>query len=487
MTRAQSLSRKRFVRVRVDGLTLKVLEFAESLNAWCWTRGELRMATNPGLASLSIEATTIRKLRTRILPFVWLLYIVAFLDRINIGFAALTMNKELAISSQQFGFVAGIFFVGYSIFEIPSNLMLHKLGARIWLARILITWGILAALTGFVHSVHQLYVARFLLGLAEGGYFPGILLYLTYWFRQREQAQAVALFITGIPVASILGAPLSGLILDHVNWLGLESWRWLLILEGIPAVAGGMLTYFLLPNGPGEAKFLTQNEKHWITSQIKMENEAKRRAHSVSAAQALVHGRVWHLAAVAFTVGTSTYAANFWMPQIIKAAAIGYSNTLVGLLVMVPNVVGLLLMIVISRSSDRRLERRWHTAVPAMVGGIACLSFGAPHHLFLSIALLSFLAIGIYGASGPFWTLPGQFLSGFSAASGIAVVSSIANLGGFAGPYAVGLIAQRTGSLQGGVTLAGIALLVLASLVLLLPKRPRTLAGEFARPSADER
>jgi len=436
--------------------------------------------------AMSIEARTIRKLKVRILPFVWLLYIVAFLDRINIGFAALTMNKELAITSQQFGFVAGIFFVSYSICEIPSNLLLHKIGARIWLARILLTWGILATLTGFVHSVHQLYAMRFLLGLAEGGYFPGILLYLTYWFRQREQAQAVALFITGIPVANILGAPLSGLILDHMHAFGLGSWRWLLILEGIPAVVCGVLTYFLLPSGPAEAKFLTPDEKTWIAEQIRMEDEDKRRAHPVSAIRALVHGRVWHLAAIAFTVGTSVYTAIFWMPQIVRAAATGYSNTLIGLLVAIPNVAGLALMIVISRSSDRRLERRWHTAVPAIVGGIACLSFGASHSLFLSIALLSLLAVGIYGASGPFWTLPSQFLSGFSAAAGIAVVSSIANLGGFAGPYAVGLIGQKTGSLNGGMTLAGIALLVLASLVLLLPKRPRTLAGEFARPSTHD-
>ena len=190
-------------------------------------------------SAASIEARTIRKLRIRILPFVFLLYIVAFLDRINIGFAALTMNKELAITSQQFGLVAGIFFFGYFLVEVPSNLLLHKVGARIWIARILISWGIVATLTGFVHSAHQLYVVRFLLGLAEGGYFPGIILYLTYWFRQRERAQAIALFMTALPVSNIIGAPLSGVILDHVHWFGVSSWRWLLILEGIPAVVGG--------------------------------------------------------------------------------------------------------------------------------------------------------------------------------------------------------------------------------------------------------
>src|ERR1700675_4334209 len=189
---------------------------------------------------MSIEARTIRKLRFRILPFVFLLFIIAILDRNNIGFAALTMNRELAITSQQFGLIFGIFFFGYFIFEIPSNLLLHKIGARVWIARILITWGIIAMLTGFVHTVHQLYIMRFLLGLAEAGYYPGVVLYLTYWFRQREQAQAIALVLVGIPVTSILGGPVSGLILDHVHWLGVSSWRWLLILEGVPAVVCGV-------------------------------------------------------------------------------------------------------------------------------------------------------------------------------------------------------------------------------------------------------
>jgi MFS transporter, ACS family, tartrate transporter len=195
-------------------------------------------------APSTFEATTIRKLRLRILPFVFLLYVIAYLDRINIGFAALTMNKELAISSQQFGFLAGIFFFGYFIFEVPSNLLLHRIGARIWIARILITWGVVAVLTGFVQTPHQLYIVRFILGLAEAGYFPGIVLYLTYWFRQREQAQAIALFMAAVPITSIVGAPISGLILDHVHWLGLSSWRWLLILEGVPAVVGGVSHLF---------------------------------------------------------------------------------------------------------------------------------------------------------------------------------------------------------------------------------------------------
>ncbi|PYX83681.1 MAG: hypothetical protein DMG68_21945, partial [Acidobacteria bacterium] len=227
------------------------------------------MNSGHAIAPASVETRTIHKLRIRIIPFLFLLYIVAYLDRINIGFAALTMNKELAITSQQFGLLVGVFFFGYFLFEIPSNLLLHKFGARIWIARILITWGIIAALTGIVHSVSQLYVARFLLGVMEAGFFPGILLYLTYWFRQREQAQTIALFMAGLPITSILGAPLSGLILDHVHWLGLSSWRWLLVLEGLPAIACGVLTYLLLPSRPPEANFLTREEKDWIRREAK--------------------------------------------------------------------------------------------------------------------------------------------------------------------------------------------------------------------------
>src|SRR6202035_4723542 len=258
----------------------------------------LHVATVNNIEALAepVGVRTIQKLRFRILPYLLLLYVIAYLDRINIGFAALTMNKELAISSQQFGMLVGIFFFGYFLFEIPSNLILHKVGARVWIARILITWGIVAMLTGFVHTVHQLYVVRFLLGLAEAGYFPGIALYLTYWFRQRDQAQAIALFLTGIPVASILGAPISGFILEHVHWLSISSWRWLLILEGIPAVVCGVLTYFLLPNRPAEATFLTQEEKIWITSEMTREEEEKIGERSISALHALAHPRVWHLA-----------------------------------------------------------------------------------------------------------------------------------------------------------------------------------------------
>jgi MFS family permease len=421
----------------------------------------------------SIERRTIRKLQIRLLPLLFLLYVVAFVDRINIAFAALTMNKELAITSQQFGFAAGIFFFGYFLFEVPSNLLLHKIGARIWITRILITWGILATLTGFVHTVHQLYVARFLLGLAEAGYFPGIVMYLTYWFRQREQAQAVALFLTGLPVTSIFGAPISGLVLDHVHWLGVSSWRWLLVLEGLPAVLCGLLTYFLLPNRPAEARFLSAEEQEWIQAELLREERQKLEQRPCSVFQTMVNGRVWHLAVIEFGVCIGLYTLSFWAPQLLQSASGQHSNTAVGLLVMIPHFVGILAMVSVSRSSDRRLERRYHAAVPALVGGVALLLMGTFHSSLFLVALLSLLAAGVYSFVGPFWALPGEFLTGFSAAAGIGLINSVANLGGFVGPYAIGVMSHWTGGIYGGLALGGIPLLLSATLLLLLPTRAR--------------
>jgi ACS family tartrate transporter-like MFS transporter len=420
---------------------------------------------------ISIEARTIRKLQIRLLPFLLLLYVVAFIDRINIGFAALTMNKELAITSQQFGFAAGIFFFGYFLFEVPSNLLLHKIGARIWIARILITWGTLATLTGFVHTVHQLYLLRFLLGLAEAGYFPGIVLYLTYWFRQREQAQAIALFLTGLPVTSIVGAPISGLILDHAHWLGIGSWRWLLILEGMPAIVCGLLTYFLLPSRPAEAKFLAPEETEWLRADLLREEHQKLEQHHYSVFQTLVNGRVWRLAAIEFGVCIGIYTLSFWAPQLLKSASGQHSNSAVGVLVMIPHAVGLVAMVLVSRSSDRLLERRYHAAIPALVGGVALLLMGTSHSLLFLVALLSLLAAGVYSFVGPFWALPSEFLTGFSAAAGIGLINSVANLGGFVGPYAIGVMSGWTGGIYGGLALAGIPLLLSSTFLLLLPRR----------------
>jgi ACS family tartrate transporter-like MFS transporter len=419
-----------------------------------------------------------RKVWTRIIPLVFILFVINYIDRVNIGFAALTMNKELAITSQQYGFIAGIFFLGYFLFEVPSNLLLHRLGARVWIARILVSWGIVAVLTGFAKSVLHLYVLRFLLGVAEAGYFPGIVLYLTYWFRRRHLAHAVSLLCTGSPVASAIGAPVSGLILDHVHWIGVSSWRWLLILEGIPAMVAGVLIYLFLPDRPESARFLTSEEKSWLSAELRREEDEKLARHQVTMGQTLAHGRVWHLMATYFPLLLSMYAVVFWMPQLIRTLSQQYSNTTVGILVMIPYVAGVAAMVLVARSSDRSLERRYHAAIPVIVAAFALLLLGTvvTASPMIVIVMWCFAAMGLWSFLGPFWSMPNEFLAGSSAAVGIALINAFGNIGGFVGPYAMGAINKRTGSLHAGLVLAGVSLLVSAMLTLALPKHGRVAA-----------
>jgi len=446
------------------------------------------VATAIDTATAAIEARTIQNVRTRIIPFVFVLFVIAVLDRNNIGFAALTMNRELAITSQQYGFVAGIFFFGYFIFEIPSNLLLHKMGARVWIARILISWGLVAILTGFVQTSFHLYVLRFLLGVAEAGYFPGIMLYLTYWFRQRDLAHTVALFLTANAVANIVGAPLSGVILDYVHWFGVSSWRWLLILQGTPAILGGISTYFLLPGRPAEAKFLTTEEKDWITAELAREEQQKLAKRRITAVQTMAHSRVWHLTAIYFPAMVGVYTMTFWMPQLIKGLSNRSSNTRVGVLVMIPYLLALAVMTMVGRSSDRRLERRYHGAVPLMVAAIALvlLSTTAASSVYFSVPLWCLVASGIYSFWGPFWSLPSEFLTGFSAAAGIALINCIGNLGGFVGPYALGAISRKTGSSHGGLVFAGVSLFLSAMLLVLLRREGGTERQATGRAAIEQ-
>jgi ACS family tartrate transporter-like MFS transporter len=424
----------------------------------------------------ALGARTIRKMQWRILPFIFLLYVVAYLDRFNIGFAALTMNKDLAISSQQYGLLVGMFFFGYVLFEVPSNLLLHRIGARIWIARILITWGMVALLTGFVRNLHELYIARFLLGVAEAGYYPGVVLYLTYWFRQRERAHAIAVVLLGVPVTSIFGGPFSGMILDHIHWLGFSSWRWLLVLEALPSVLCGVLAYFVLPERPAVAKFLSPEEKTWILEALTQERETTVDKHQITVPGTFLSPRVWHLGLIQFTALIGTYSLSSWMPQVVKALSSHYSNTAVGWLVVIPQVVGLISMVLVSRSSDRTLERRYHAAIPVVAGGAGWLLLSASSSPLVSMVALSLIAGGAYSFFGPFWSIPCDFLTGYAAASGIALINSIGNVSGFVGPFAIGFFKNKTGSMYWGLVFVGASMLLSAVLLALLPNKARARA-----------
>jgi ACS family tartrate transporter-like MFS transporter len=423
-------------------------------------------------ATVSFEKKTIRKVTRRIVPFTILLYIIAFIDRANLGYAALDMNEALGLTSQMFGIASGIFFIGYFLFEIPSNVMLERFGARKWVARILVTWGIAVVITGFVQNVVYLYILRFLLGALEAGLFPGIILYLTYWFRAKERAKTIALFMTAIAVSYIIGAPLSTWIMDNIHWMGMDGWRWMFIIEGIPAIMLGVVTFFYLTDRPEQAKWLTDDEKNWLIAELKKENETKietSQSHHISK-QTLTNPRVWHLALIYFALNMGLYGIGFWLPQMIKSLSDVLSNTQVGLLTMIPYIVGAIVMNLWSRRSDRLGERRFHAAFPLIFGALGLIGSGITSHPFLSIMMMAVAVAGVYSFYGPFWSLVTQYLSSSAAAVGIAVINSIGNLSGFVGPYGIGLIQDVTGNVKMALFFVSASLLVSSLLLAAIRK-----------------
>lgn len=429
---------------------------------------------------VSREQAIIRKVTWRIIPFVFLLYIVSYLDRANIGYAALQMNTELALSSEVFGFVSGIFFIGYFLFEVPSNLLLERFGARVWIARILVTWGVIAAATAFAQTAMHLYVLRFLLGVAEAGFFPGIIVYLTYWFRSRELATTVALFTAAIPVSYIIGAPLSTWIMDNVHWLGWSGWRWMLFLEGIPAVFLGVLCYFYLTDRPEQARWLTTEEKAWLLAELERDRQARKDVKHFGALKAMSNPKVLYLAFIYFVYQCGSLGVGYWMPQIIKGFSSALSHTQIGLIATIPYIVATLVMIAWSRRSDRHGERRLHSAIPLAVAAMALVGAGLVRDPYLAIGLISLALAGLYSFKSPFWALPTLFLSRSTAAVSIAVINSIGNLGGFVGPFMIGMVKGNTQSASAGLLFLS-ALLAIAFIMTLLIRLDR---GDDTRAAA---
>jgi len=422
-----------------------------------------------------IGQQTMRKVSARLLPFLILLYVIAYLDRVNFGFAALEMNSALGLTSEVFGFLSGIFFIGYLLFEVPSNLILQRVGARIWIARILISWGIVVMATAFASDSLQVAVFRFILGIAEAGFFPGILLYITYWFREREQAKAVALFMTALALSTIVGAPLSTWILDSVHWFGMAGWRWLFILEGLPAVVLGCVTYWYLTDRPKDAHWLSPDERIWLEGAIRKENEQRETQGCHTGLRSVLKDRrVWHLALVYCMLVIALYGLGFWMPQVIRSLNTSLSNTSIGLVMIIPYACAGVAMIVWSRHSDRTGERRWHTALPPLVGGIALAGSGLVTSPLVAFVLIIIATMGIFCAFGPFWTLPSLFLAELSAAAGIAVINSIGNAGGFIGPSLVGYLTQVTGSTNAGLVVIGVCLALGGACAAAVSTRHRT-------------
>ncbi|MFZ2060999.1 MAG: MFS transporter [Candidatus Binatus sp.] len=423
----------------------------------------LETAAQSRLADVALS-----KARRRLIPFLFVLYLVAYLDRINVGFASLQMNRELGLSESVFGLGAGLFFIGYSIFEVPSNLILERVGARVWIARIMISWGVVAMAMVAVRGAASFFAIRFILGLAEAGFFPGVILYLTFWFPAREQARAVALFMTATALAGLIAGPVSGALLQLHGIAGLSGWQCLFILEGLPAVILGILVLFHLPDGPDNAVWLEVSERAALSMRLERERGRGTQKRQRSFREAISNSTVWILSLVYFAIVFGLYGVTFWLPQIIRS--LGNSSDFgIGLLSAVPFFGAAIAMVLIGRASDLSGERRWHLAVCAAVGAVGLILASMTRSPLLSLGAISIAAAGIWGTFGPFWAMPPEFLTGTAAAGAIALINSIGNLGGFAGPYAVGMVKQATHSFAGGMIMMAASLVAAGILALTLP------------------
>jgi ACS family tartrate transporter-like MFS transporter len=402
----------------------------------------------------------------RILPFVILLYFVSFLDRVNVGFAALSMNAAIGLTPATLGFGGGVFFIGYIAVQVPSNLILMRVGARAWIARVVIAWGLVSAASAFVVGPYSFYAMRLLLGITEAGFFPGTLLYLSLWFPARQRALAIAAFMAAAPLSTAVGSPISGALMEMPRLLGLANWQWLFILEGLPAVLLGFLTLKVLTDRPEQAAWLAGDERTWLIETLAAERAAGK-THKGGAAAAwatLRDPRVLALALIYTGNSAGLYAVGLWSPLIIHE--FGYSALTIGWINTVPSVVAAVGMVLWARNSDRTLERTWHVAIPCLLGCAGMLWAGSASTIFAVVMALTIVNFGANAPKGPVWALPGVFLSGTSAAAGIAWINSMGNIGGFIGPWLIGIIKQRWGSYSGGLYVVG-AMMALSAAVMI--------------------
>jgi D-galactonate transporter len=422
-----------------------------------------------------VEVGTILKVSRRLVPFLIVCYFVAYLDRVNVGFAALTMNQDLGLSQTAFGFGAGIFFIAYFIFEVPSNLLLERFGARKWIARIMLSWGILSGAMAFIPAIaratgigneNAFYLIRVLLGAAEAGFFPGIIFYLTLWFPALYRARIVGYFMAAIPLSTVIGAPISGALLYLHGGLGIAGWQWLFVIEAVPAIILAGVVFFYLTDRPADAAWLEPDERAWLAEQLELEQRQRLAVRSYTVAESLVDPRVLGLSLVYFGTVATNYGLSFFLPQIVKA--FGLNTFLTTLVSAAPYVVGLVGMIWWGRRSDRVAERRFHTAIPMFIAAAGIAISTALDDPTLKMISLCVAGFGIFACLPVFWTLPTAFLSGAAAAAGIAVINSIGNLAGFAGPFAMGWLKDHTGTYAAGLLLLAALGLIAMGIVLVL-------------------
>ncbi|MFD9034283.1 MFS transporter [Streptomyces sp. NPDC059567] len=427
-------------------------------------------ATTAEAPDLARENAVFRKVVRRIVPFLILCYVFSYLDRVNVGFAKLQMSADLGFSEAAYGLGAGLFFIGYFLFEVPSNLMLQRIGARTWIARIMITWGVVSAGFMFVSNETTFYVLRFLLGAAEAGFYPGVILYCTYWFPSHRRARVIALFMSAIPVAGIFGNPLSGWIMDRFQGVnGWQGWQWMFLLEALPALAIGVACLFYLDNGVRDAKWLSEEEKDIVERAI-AEDSAQKSVHG-RVLDAFREPKVWLMCLIYFCFVMGQYALTFWMPTFVQSTGIK-GNLAIGVLSAVPFLAALVAMNLFGRSADKRRERRWHLVIPSLMGAVGfSLAASWSGSTVLSLVALSFAAAGVLTCAPLFWSLPTAFLGGTAAAAGLAVINSVGNLAGFVSPYMIGALKDATGSTSIPMYVLALSLVVGAVAVLTTNKQ----------------